>query len=51
MYKCCEENHIPYQREVIDQGGTDASSMNQSHYGVRTGGIVVVTRYHTARAQ
>ena len=23
-----------YQREVIDQGGTDASSMNQSHYGV-----------------
>lgn len=45
MYKCCEENNIPYQREVIDQGGTDASSMNQSHYGVRTGGIVVVTRY------
>ena len=45
MYKCCEENNIPYQREVIDQGGTDASSMNQSHYGVRTGGIVEVTRY------
>ena len=43
--KGCEENNIPYQREVIDQGGTDASSMNQSHYGVRTGGIVVVTRY------
>ena len=45
MITCCEENKIPYQREVIDQGGTDASSMNVSGLGVRTGGIVVVTRY------
>ena len=45
MVACCEENRIPYQREVIDQGGTDASSMNLSGTGVRAGGIVVVTRY------
>jgi endoglucanase len=45
MLACCEENQIPYQREVIDQGGTDASSMNLSGFGVRSGGIVVVTRY------
>jgi endoglucanase len=45
MIACCEENGIPYQREVIDQGGTDASSMNLSGMGVRAGGIVVVTRY------
>ncbi|MCD8398043.1 MAG: M42 family metallopeptidase [Lachnospiraceae bacterium] len=45
MFACCEEGGIPYQREVIDQGGTDASSMNLSGFGVRAGGIVVVTRY------
>lgn len=45
MVECCEDNHIQYQREVIDKGGTDASSMNLSGLGVRTGGIVVVTRY------
>ena len=45
MFECCKEFDIPYQREVIDQGGTDSSSMNISGLGVRTGGIVVVTRY------
>ncbi len=45
MEQLCEENHIPYQREVIDRGGTDASSMNLTGDGVRTGGICVVTRY------
>lgn len=45
MRACCEEQKIPYQREVIDKGGTDASSMNLSGLGVRAGGIVVVTRY------
>lgn len=45
MVECCENNNIKYQREVIDQGGTDASSMNLSNFGVRAGGIVVVTRY------
>jgi endoglucanase len=45
MDKVCEENRIPCQREVIDRGGTDASSMNVTGAGVRTGGICVVTRY------
>lgn len=45
MISCCDEQKIPYQREVIDKGGTDASSMNLSGMGVRAGGIVVVTRY------
>lgn len=45
MLDCCEAQKIPYQREVIDKGGTDASSMNLSGSGVRAGGIVVVTRY------
>ena len=45
MIRCCEDGNIKYQREVIDQGGTDASSMNLSNMGVRAGGIVVVTRY------
>lgn len=45
MIECCEKNQIKYQREVIDQGGTDASSMNLSGVGVKAGGIVVVTRY------
>lgn len=45
MVACCEEKKIKYQREVIDKGGTDASSMNVSGLGVRVGGIVVVTRY------
>lgn len=45
MIKCCEEKHIKYQREVIDKGGTDASSMNLSGWGVKAGGIVTVTRY------
>lgn len=45
MVDCCEQHQIRYQREVIDKGGTDASSMNLSGFGVRAGGIVVVTRY------
>ena len=45
MEKCCENENIPFQPEVIDKGGCDASSMNQSGFGVRAGGISVVTRY------
>jgi len=45
MEECCLKFDIPYQREVIDKGGTDASSMNQSGTGVKAGGIVLVDRY------
>ena len=45
LEKLCGEKGIPYQREVIDRGGTDASSMNLTGAGVRTSGICAVTRY------
>ncbi len=45
MLACCEENEIPYQRGVMDRGGTDASSMNLSNEGVRVAGIALVDRY------
>ena len=45
MVKACEENEIDYQRDVMDRGGTDASSMNQAYYGTRVAGISIVDRY------
>lgn len=45
LVACCEENGIPYQRDVIDRGGTDAGAINLAGAGVRTGAIAVVTRY------
>ena len=45
MEKLCTEKGIPYQRDVIDRGGTDASAMNVAGAGAKTGGISVVTRY------
>ncbi len=45
MFALCKENNIPYQKEVIYVGGTDASSMNMSGYGVKAGAVSVVTRY------
>jgi putative aminopeptidase FrvX len=45
MIKCAEENSIKYQRDIIDAGGTDAGAINRSHYGVRSSGISVATRY------
>lgn len=45
MIACCEENGIKYQRDVMDRGGTDASSMNLSGTGVRVAGISIVDRF------
>lgn len=45
MIACCEENGITYQRDVMDRGGTDASSMNLSGTGVRVAGISIVDRF------
>jgi len=48
MIQLCEEENIPYQRDVIDRGGNDAGSINLSNKGVRTGSIALVDRYcHT----
>lgn len=45
MLKCCEDNGIKYQRDVMDRGGTDSSGINRAHYGVRVAGISIVDRY------
>lgn len=45
MVKCCEENSIKYQLDVISAGGTDAGAINRSNFGVRAAGISVATRY------
>lgn len=45
MIACCEENDIKYQRDVMDRGGTDASSINMSGMGVRVAGISIVDRF------
>ncbi len=45
MIKCCEEHNIKYQLDVIDKGGTDASSINRAYYGVKTAGVSTVLRY------
>lgn len=45
MIACCEEAKIKYQRDVMDRGGTDASSINMSGMGVRVAGISIVDRF------
>ena len=45
MVNTCEDNAIDYQRDVMDRGGTDASSMNRAYYGTRVAGISIVDRY------
>ena len=45
MVKCCEENQIKYQYDVIYRGGTDTSSINLSNYGVRVAAVSVATRF------
>ena len=48
MVACCEENGIRYQRDVMDRGGTDASSINLAYYGTRVAGISIIDRFaHT----
>lgn len=44
MVKCCEDNDIKYQLDVIDRGGTDAGSINLSNDGVKALGVSVATR-------
>lgn len=40
-----EQHNLPYQLDVIYVGGTDASAINQSGFGVKVAGLSVVTRY------
>ena len=41
----CKEHNVPYQKDVIYVGGTDASAMTLVGGGIKTIGFSVVTRY------
>lgn len=45
LIECARENDIPYQLEIMADGGTDAGAIQLSKSGVRTGGVSVPTRY------
>ena len=48
LEKLAKERGIPYQRDVLRFGGTDAGAIHQIRAGVRTGGISIPCRYtHT----
>lgn len=48
LTEVAKENKIPYQMEIMTDGGTDAGAIHLSRSGVKTGGISVPTRYiHT----
>jgi putative aminopeptidase FrvX len=45
MERTAEKHHIPYQREVLEGGTTDARVMQVSRAGVPAGCISIPTRY------
>lgn len=45
LVSLAEDNNIPYQLEVMTEGGTDAGVMLIAGGGVSTGGISIPTRY------
>lgn len=45
LISCAEKENIPYQRDIITIGGTDAGSISLSRGGIPTGGISVPVRY------
>ena len=45
MIRAAEKNKIPYQREVLLQGGTDATAIQVTRAGVPAGCISVPVRY------
>lgn len=45
LIELAKENKIPYQLEVMCDGGTDAGAIHSSRGGVKTGGVSIPTRY------
>ncbi len=45
MVECAKEHQIPYQFDVLVNGGTDAGAINKSYRGVKAVGISIPTRY------
>ena len=49
IYKYVQKNKIPYQREVLPYGGTDAGAMQQSRGGIPVCTLSIHCRYvHSA---
>lgn len=48
LVDCAAERNIPFQRDILRAGGTDAGAIHTTRLGVLTGGISVPCRYiHT----
>lgn len=48
LQECAKKNGIPYQNEIMTDGGTDAGAIHLSRGGAPCGGISIPTRYiHT----
>ena len=45
LIELAKNNNIPYQLEVMTDGGTDAGAISLTGSGVKTGGISIPTRY------
>lgn len=45
LFECAKNNDIPYQAEVMTDGGTDAGAISLSRDGIKTGGVSIPTRY------
>lgn len=45
LIECAKNNNIPYQLEVMTDGGTDAGAISVTRSGIKTGGISIPTRY------
>lgn len=45
LEKLAKKHKIPYQRDIITAGGTDAGPIHMSRSGVKTGGISVPCKY------
>lgn len=45
MIETAKKNDIPYQLEIMTDGGTDAGAIHLTKSGIKTGGISVPTRY------
>ncbi len=44
LIRCAKEQNIPYQFEILVQGGTDAGSIHTTAGGIPSGGLAIPTR-------
>lgn len=45
LIETAKNNNIPYQLEIMTDGGTDAGAIHLTRSGIKTGGVSVPTRY------